>query len=106
MAEELAKSIVEAAHIMEQNPKMTKIITLDVDLTSGTYQFCPSHCVANKDELRYYTPSFNSFAEAYNRAVSCGYVPLENSHPASQMLSKIQHDKESRTHLGAFMKKE
>ena len=70
MSEELAKSIVQAASIMEQKPKRTQIALLY--LKNGEYYFCKDLLVGADVQ----------FEDAYNHALAVGYIPVEDDHPA------------------------
>ena len=93
MAEELAKSIVQAASIMEQKSKMTQIKTLYKDNHTDTFHFGNA-----------WGKSFNDFDDAYNHALELGYIPVEDDHPAYKMISRINNV--SRKLVGVFMKAE
>ena len=92
MAEDLAKTIVQAASIMEQKQKVTKIATLYLDHSKGDCYYFRGDCCSY------------DFGIAFNYALYLGYIPVEHNHPAKSMIHRCNTKR--RTIVGVFKKAE
>ena len=92
MSEDLAKSIVQAASIMEQTPKKRVVGTLYQNFRQE-FLFSGSHVGTD-------------YWDAYNAVIKMGYIPLDNDHPATQMMLRVETREHSYKFIGAFLKSE
>ena len=103
MSEDLAKSIVQAASIMEQTPKKMVVVTLYQNVRQEFLLFRGFD--VGKDLFRG-SDVGTDFWDAYNAVIKMGYIPLDNDHPATQMMLRVETREHSYKFIGAFLKSE